>query len=58
MSANRKLLDVLRETLADANELRDMISRECPDGAVPLVAATAVIEGIDRALRVVETERA
>lgn len=50
----------LRRSLADAMELRELIGREVHGKGGELLrdAASAVVDGIDRALRVLEAARA
>lgn len=60
MSVNRTMRDALQSALADAAELRELIHREVAGERADTLqaAASKVVDGIDRALRVVETERA
>lgn len=60
MSANRNMRDALRSALADAAELRELIRREVAGerADVLMVAATTVMDDLDRAMRVLETARA
>lgn len=59
MSTERTLREALRGLLADAMELRELIAREVPgEGGEPLRdAASALVDAIDRALRVLEAAR-